>query len=82
MLSKSLRASFTALINEDYSISADTDRLRSFLKHALSKVDFSVATGIYVSKNQNLNIGKMVGYDNRILISDTNRTRYGRGLYL
>ena len=80
MLSKSLRASFTALINEDYSISADTDRLRSFLKHALSKVDFSVATGIYVSKN--LNIGKMVGYDNRILISDTNRTRYGRGLYL
>ena len=51
MLSKSLRASFTALINEDYSISADTDRLQSFLKHALSKADFSVATGIYVSKN-------------------------------
>ena len=31
---------FKALINKDYSISADTDRYQGALEHTLSKVDF------------------------------------------
>ena len=48
MLSKSLTASFTALINDNFPISADITRYHYVLEHALSKVDFSVATGIYM----------------------------------
>ena len=42
------------------------------LEHALSKVDFSVGTGIYMlPSNLKLNIGKMKGYNNKILVSNT-----------
>ena len=42
------------------------------LKHALSKVDFSVGTGIYMlPSNLNLSIGKTKGYNNKILVSNT-----------
>ena len=42
------------------------------LEHALSNVDFSVGTGIYIlPSNLNLNIVKTKGYDNGILVSDT-----------
>ena len=42
------------------------------LEHALSKVDFSVGTGIYIlPSNLNLNIVKTKGYGNGILVSDT-----------
>ena len=42
------------------------------LEHALSKVDFSVGTGIYIlPSNLNLNIGKKKGYSNKILVSNT-----------
>ena len=42
------------------------------LEHALSKADFSVGVGIYVlSSNLNLNIGKKEGYNNKILVSNT-----------
>ena len=43
------------------------------LEHALSKVDFSVGTGIYIHpSNLNLNIGRKKGYNNKILESNTN----------
>ena len=59
------KSKFKALINEVYSISTDIDRYQGVLEHALSKVDFSVGTGIYMLRsNLNLNIGKTVGYDN------------------
>ena len=32
------------LLNEGYSIDADTDRYQSVLEHPLSKVDFSIGT--------------------------------------
>ena len=52
------KSTFKALINEDYSISTDTDRYQGVLEHALTKVDFSVGTSIYMlSSNLNLNIG-------------------------
>ena len=35
-------------INEDYSISADTDRYQNVLEHALSKAVFSIRTGTYM----------------------------------
>ena len=42
------------------------------LKHALSKADFSVGTGIYMLPSDlNLNIGKTKGYNNKILVSNT-----------
>ena len=37
-------STFTALINVDYSVGADIYRYLSVLKHALSKVDFSIDT--------------------------------------
>ena len=42
------------------------------LEHALSKVDFSVGVGIYMlPSNLNLNIGKTKGYNNKILVGNT-----------
>ena len=66
------KSMFKPLINEDYSISADIDRYQGILEHSLSKVDFSVCTGIYMlPSNLNLSIGKTVGYSNNILLSST-----------
>ena len=42
------------------------------LEHALSKVDFSIGIGIYMlPSNLNLSIGKKKGYNNKILVSNT-----------
>ena len=42
------------------------------LEHALSRVDFSLGTGIYMlPSNLNLNIERTKGYDNKILVSST-----------
>ena len=58
------------MINEDLSI--DIEKYQGVLEHALSKVDFSVGIGIYMlPSNLNLNIGKMKGYNNKILVSNT-----------
>ena len=63
---------FKALINEDYSIGIDIERYQGVLEHALSKVDFSVGIGIYMlPSNLNLSIGKAKGYNNKILVSNT-----------
>ena len=61
---------FKSLINEDLSI--DIEKYQGVLKHALSKVDFSVGIGIYMlPSNLNLSIGKTKGYNNKILVSNT-----------
>ena len=66
------KSTFKALINEDYSIGIDIERYQGVLEHALSKVDFSVATGIYMlPSNLNLNNGQTKGYNNEILVSNT-----------
>ena len=42
------------------------------LEHTLSKVDFSVGTGIYMLPNDlNLKIGRTKGYNDKILVSNT-----------
>ena len=42
------------------------------LEHALSKVDFLVGTGIYMLPSDlNLSMGKTKGYNNKILVSNT-----------
>ena len=42
------------------------------MQHALSKVDFSVGMDIYMlPSNLNLNIGKTKGYNDKILVSNT-----------
>ena len=67
------KSTFKALINEDYSIAIDIEKYQGVLEHALSKVDFSVGTGIYIHPNNlNLNIGRKMGYNNKILESNTN----------
>ena len=69
---KVFKSTFKALINQDYSIGNDTERYQGVLEHALSKVDFSVGIGIYMfPSNLNLSIGKMKGYNNKILVSNT-----------
>ena len=69
------KSKFKALMNEDYSISADIDRYQVVLEHALSKVDFSVGTGIYMlPSNLNLSIRKTLGYNDKILINNTEMT--------
>ena len=66
------KSTFKALINEDYSIGIDIERYQGVLEHALSKVDFSVGIGIYMlASNLNLSIGKTKGYNNKILVSNT-----------
>ena len=66
------KSTFKALINEDYSIGIDIERYEGVLAHALSKIDFSVDVGIYMlPSNLNLNIGKTKGYNNKILVSNT-----------
>ena len=63
---------FKALIKEEYSIGIDTERYQGVLDHALSEVDFSVGTGIYMlPSNLNLNTGRTKGYKNKILVSNT-----------
>ena len=63
-----LKSTFKAQINKDYSIAIDIERYQGVLGHALSKVDFSVGTGIYMLPSDlNLNIGKTKGYNNKIL---------------
>ena len=69
------KGTFKALINEDYSIGIDIERYQGVLEHALSKVDFSVGTGMYMlPSNLNLNIGQAKGYNNKIWVSNTDMT--------
>ena len=69
---KVFQSTIKALINEDYSIGIDIERYQGLLKYALSKADFSVGTGIYMlPSNLNLNIGKTKGYNNEILVRNT-----------
>ena len=69
---KVFKSTFNALINEDYSIGINIERYQGVLEHALSKVDFSVGIGIYMlPSNLNLSIGKTKGYNNKILVSNT-----------
>ena len=64
---KVFKGTFKAFINEDYSIGIDIERYQGVLEHALSKVDFSVGTGMYMlPSNLNLNIGRAKGYNNKI----------------
>ena len=61
---------FKSLINEDLSI--DIEKYQGVLEHVLPEVDFSVGIGIYMlPSNLNLAIGKKEGYNNEILVSNT-----------
>ena len=66
------KSTFKALINENYSIGIDIERYQGVLEHALSKVDFSLGTGIYMLPSDfHVGIGKTKGYNNKILVSNT-----------
>ena len=65
------KSTFKTLINEDYSTGINIERCQGVLEHALSKVDFSVGTGIYMlPSNLNLSMGKTKGYNNKNLVSN------------
>ena len=60
----------STLINEDYSISSDIDRYHGCLRARVIKSRFfSGYMHLYASKYLNLNIGKTVGYNIKILVS-------------
>ena len=66
------KSTFKVLINEDIGIAIDIKRYQRVLEYALLKVDFSVGTGIYMlPSNLNLYVGKKKGYNNKILVSNT-----------
>ena len=66
------KGTFKALINKDFSTGIDIERYQGVLGHALSNVEFSVGTDIYMlPSNLNLNIGWTKGYNNKILVSNT-----------
>ena len=68
---KVFKSTFKELINEDYSIGIDIERYQGVLEHALSKVDFSVGTGIYMLPcNLYFSMGRTKGYNNKILVSN------------
>ena len=69
-----------ALMNEDYSVSIDIERYQGMLQQALSKVDFSVGTDIYIlSSDLNLSIGRTKGYNNKILASNRHENWFKQG---
>ena len=49
------KSTLSVSINDDYSIGVDTDRHQSVFEHVLSKVDFSIDTGICMLPS-NLNL--------------------------
>ena len=66
------KSTFKVLTKEEIGIAIDIKRYQGVLENALSKVDFSVGTGIYIlPSNLNLSIGKKKGYNNKILVSNT-----------
>ena len=67
------KSTFKVLINENIGIAIDIKRYQGVLEHALSKVAFSVGTGIYMlPSNLNLKIGKKKRHNNKILVGNTN----------
>ena len=65
------KSTFKTLINEDYSIGINIERYQGVLEHVLSKVDFSVGTGIYMLPcNLYFSMGRTKGYNNKILVSN------------
>ena len=68
---QAVNSTFKALIHEDYSIGINIERCQGVLEHALSKVDFSVGTVIYMLPSDlNLSMGNTKGYNNKILVSN------------
>ena len=66
------KSTFKALTNKDNSIGIDIERYQRVLEHALSKIDFSVGTGIYMLPSDlDLSMGKTTGYNNKSLVSNT-----------
>ena len=52
-------STFTAVINDDYSIGADVHRYQRVPDHALGKINFLIGRGFYKRpKNLNLKIEK------------------------
>ena len=66
------KSTLKVLIDEGYSIGIDIEMYQGVLEHALSKVDFSVGTGIcMLPSDLHLSIRKAKGYNNKILVSNT-----------
>ena len=67
---KAFKEKFNDLTRGDLSI--DNENYQRVLDHTLLKVDFSVGVGIYMLRsNLNLNIGKTKGYNNKVLVGNT-----------
>ena len=64
--------SFENILNRRVNIPEDIQRFQKTLQYARSKVDYVISEFIYMLlSNMNLRIGKVQGYNNKILVSRT-----------
>ena len=64
---------FNDIVERQVETAADTERYQQVLRYARSKVDFGIADGVYViSSNMKLNMGNIEGYNNMLLIANSN----------
>ena len=62
---------FEYLIDEEVSIVDDIKRFQNVLQHARSKVDYSIAEGVYmIPSDLNLRMNRIEFFNNKILVSE------------
>ena len=64
---------FNDIVERQVETAADIERYQNVLRYAYSKVDFGIAKGVYmIPSNMMLNMDNMGGYNNKLLIADSN----------
>ena len=64
---------FNDVIERRVETAADSERYQHVLRYARSKVDFGIAEDVYmIPSNMLLKIGNIEGYNNKLLIADSN----------
>ena len=64
---------FNDIVERQVETAADIERYQHVLRYARSKVDFGIAEDVYmIPSNMLLKIGNIEGYNNKLLIADSN----------
>ena len=64
---------FNDIVERQVETAADIERYQQVLRYARSKVDFGIAEDVYmIPSNMLLNMDNIEGYDNKLLIADSN----------
>ena len=63
---------FDDILHRRVDTAADIIRYQEVLKYARSKIDFAIAAGVYMlPSNMLLRVGKIEGYNNKLMIADS-----------